>query len=325
MKTSYDISGSGDTEIITAKTAASIFGRRCSFEITSYTVAPIGMGEKYISIFMKSYPDDKADSGFTFDSAINGTLRIQDGFGGNSRCIEQKLDVPYLSSAILGFSNIKDGGVEAARGICFSFLKRTETFIELMRRSIRDGFAKSLFSKASKVIDDSYVKYTNKFLKKWLGELHWPLFFSKTDCGEECLRVIDYTLNHNFPTSAGISDTNMSVMELSESVKGFDLPTIKASALLRNVCGDEVADEFFESGAITIRNSGYTFNVKPGSFVTVVDPHGKTARLCIHTVNLSCHFVDELTIAYLNIKHRFKEYFKTAIRQSSDPDFLWPV
>ena len=324
MKTSYNISGSVDTEIITAKTVTSIFGRRCSFEVTSYTVSPIGMTDKYISMLMRSYPDDKADSGIIFDAAINGTLRIPDGFGGNARYVEQKLSTPSLSSAILGFSNIKDGGVEAARNISSSFLRRTEAFVELIRRGIRDGFAKSFFDKAAKSIENSYIKYTNEFLTTWLGSLHWPLFFNKSDCGEECLKVVDYTLKNNSPTSVSISDPNMTVMDLSESVKGFDLSTAKASALLRNVCGDEIADEFFDTGAITVISNGYTFNVKPKSFVSVVDPNGKAANLCIHTVSLSCHAVDELTIAYLNIKHKFKDYFKTAIRQRSDPDFLWP-
>lgn len=101
MKTSYDITKGVDTEIITAKTAASIFGRRCSFEVTSYTVSPIGMSDKYISMFMRAYPDDKANCGSPFNAAINGTLRIQDGFGGNARYVEQKLSTPSLSSAIL--------------------------------------------------------------------------------------------------------------------------------------------------------------------------------------------------------------------------------
>src|SRR5690606_9937696 len=76
----------------------------------------------------------------------------------------------------------------------------------------------------------------------------------------------------------------------------------KAKCLLRTVCGDELYQEFESRGQITVQNEGYTFEIAPSEFVKCTDPNGKKAKLCIHTQALSCNPIDELVIAYLNIK-----------------------
>lgn len=86
----------------------------------------------------------------------------------------------------------------------------------------------------------------------------------------------------------------------------------QAMILLGKVVGQEVANEFLDTGVVLVQREGYTFKIHARAFIEVLDPAGKTANLCIHSQQFCCNFVDEVVIAYLNIKNNFEEYINTA-------------
>jgi len=321
MKTSYDITSDGDEfALVKAKTRAAIFGRRCSLLLSSYQVNGL------VAITLEIRPDDQAISDMS--AAPNGMLRIPDGSGGHRRVVEQSIDLRPLHTTILSLSDIANGAVQAGRFVSAQMLRRLESVVEHLRRAIRQGLSNAFFDRAIDFIDERYGDETEAFLKAYLGQLHWQLLLMRTGCGEECLGVIDYTLNHNPPSQYRIDDERtLAVEALGAYASGFskrDVADAKATVLLRRVCGEELAQEFERDGKITVFQRGYRFVIRPGQFVKVFDKHDVQATLCIHTFSFNCNPIDELSIAYLNIKHRFDEYWRTAIMHGCGTDFLHP-
>ena len=119
-------------------------------------------------------------------------------------------------------------------------------------------------------------------------------------------------------------DNDIPLIKNNTSIKsGFrlDVATAKATMLLQNVCGSEKFEEFSKCGHITAEKNGFQFVLAPGKFVDCKDSTGRKARLCIHTAALSCHPIDEVIAAWLEIKYNLKEFMETAIFHNADVGF----
>jgi hypothetical protein len=100
--------------------------------------------------------------------------------------------------------------------------------------------------------------------------------------------------------------------EKRQSFVGKASATGRAVELLTLVCGRAAADEYIEHGRVTVKSEGYEFRIEPGhGNIKVIDPKGKTARLCIGAFN-AVNVIDDVVIAVLNLQHNFAEFFGTA-------------
>lgn len=106
---------------------------------------------------------------------------------------------------------------------------------------------------------------------------------------------------------------------------GAKNPNGRALELLNLVCGAGMAQEYLNSGHITVRKNDYTFEVAPGhGQIECTDPAGKRARLCITSLGDCVNPIDEVTIAFMNISHNFAEWFAKANVMPHDRDFAIP-
>jgi hypothetical protein len=312
---------SNEACITTAHCQIPLFGRWAELAIKSYCIE----NNTAVSFDLRNIPNSELKCS-SFDAAINGVFHISRGINGNRQVFDQHLRVPHIFGLLLDYSELQDGGVEAGRTVVDSILRRVESIIETVRQDIIKNTCQDLRQTVLKTLHDRYYKPTRLAIETLLGGINWRLMFRQSGCDEEQLRVIDYSMLNNplrFNSLLNSADTDIPLIQCS-SLGQFDSSTIanlKATTLLKMVCGEELGKEFEKMGHITVKSQGYTFVVSPRSFVECTDPNGKKARLCIHVQSYQCNPIDELTIAYLHIKHQLAEYLDEAILQGHDAGF----
>lgn len=319
MRTTYQRILDNGATVTTAFTVAPFYGKICAFTLTAYHLhQPAG---DTITAITFSFREGRSERLTGIDHLPDGMLRIPEPH----RTLEQRLVVNPLCGHVLDMSNITDGGVEAGREIAQAILRKFESIVETARQSIRNNMGREVRDEALNRLHDRFHKPMHETVTGILGQFNWPLLLDGSNCGEECLGVVDYTMGHNRPAYHDITfDGETGIPTLASESFAFTKQAIadfKATTLLEHVCGHELATEFSKKGRITIKSGGFTFVIRPNKFVECTDPNGNKGVLCIHAASFSCNPIDELTIAYLSIKHRLKEYLKTAVIHRHDSGF----
>jgi hypothetical protein len=261
-----------------------------------------------------------------FDGLQDGVLKVSRGSAGNRQDLEQHFSIPRIIGQLLDYSDLANGGVPAGRTLAQSVLRRTESIIETIRQSLRKNIGSDVREITLKALHDRYHEHTKQTICEFLGNIHWRLLLSKAGCDADCLNVVEYSFRHNplqFFSILHDDETDIPLIR-NAPIHRFDQGTIanlKATALLKNVCGKKLGEEFDKSGHITVKQYGYKFVIKPGQFVDCTDPNGKSARLCIHTLGFAVNPIDEVIIAYLHLRHKFDEYMDMAIVHGREPGF----
>jgi len=329
MKVTYELTMNEDAvTVISAKCQLPLYGRWTELVVTSYalherdftTMTAVNFG-------FRAIPNSEV-RGDTFDASQNGMLNLSRGKGAMRQQFQQALHVPNIVGNLLDYSDLNDGGVPAGRTVTGSILRRIESIVETARQRIRDNMSTDPEVRAMtlNLIDERYGDATAKAITGFLGQIDWKLMLAKSGCDDDQLNVVEFAMGHNPPRFHKIHDEPSVDIPLiaSAPLNRFDRATIaniKATALLRNVCGEKLFNEFESTGQITVNEQGYEFVIKPGEFVGTTDPNGKTARLCIHTIGFQCNPIDEVVIAFLHIRHKLAAYLHEAIVHSPQQGF----
>ena len=314
---------------------AGFYGLSATLSFTVYSF------EGYFGFRMEFKPNPE-DTKYVHGVAYKGIIKIPEGSGGNFRYIEQKINAPWIFAEGQGFIPMENANEAVAREICRNIVRTHEAVMSHVRESILFCFTPFLILRSCEHIDRSYGHETEKTARELLKEVNWKLMFEEITAPEVVRNVIDYTLTHAQPAyyqllSDGYPDVldltrdftgvwgNAAEMgvDISETlrIKAQKEATIKATQLLHLVCGEKLHDEFVKNGSIEVKKEGWTFIISGTHFVQCIDPEGRKGSLCIHTVNLSCHPIDEMVIAYLHIKNHFEQYMRTAILHGHDKGF----
>jgi len=255
----------------------------------------------------------------------DGMYALPFGTGSTHRWVYQELVVHPMYGEVMGLSELNDSAVFGGRTISQAFRDTFESIFETVRLTMRRNFGREVADRYLADIDKRFGAQTRETIREVLGSLHWALLLHPSECGQQCLSVVQTSLSRNFPRQFGLSHNgNTDIPELPAnpmSYSTWSLADVKATALLQTVCGKAYAKFFKIKGYITVKNMGYSFKVAPGKFVECTDPNGKTASLCIHTVNFSCNPIDEVVIAYLHIKNHLAEYMDKAVAHSAQAGF----
>ncbi len=263
----------------------------------------------------------KLNEALPYDSLI-----MSRGSEGNRQDFEQKIEVPHLFGTILGHSDLSEAGVPAGRLVASSILRKSESMIETVRQHIRKNVGQEVADVCLRELHDRYAEYTTESINSFLRDIHWRMMLQHSGCDLTTMTVINTTmttnpLNRNSLLFSGESD--IPILERGEMAHFSQeyVANIKATALLMKVCGKELAKEFETDGRLTVKQDGFTFVIRVGEFVDCIDPSGKTASLCIHTVGFSCNPLDEVIISYLHIRNRLQEWLNMAIAHSAQAGF----
>ena len=330
MNVTYDLSLAEEhVAVITAKCQLPLYGRWIEFNVTSYMLHDphANFTRTAITFGLRNLKAaDLRESSFA--GVCDGVLILTRGSGGNRQQFEQTVNVPNMIGQLLDYSELTNGGVPAGRTVTGSILRRIESIIETIRQYIRDHLASDaeVRNLALTTLHDRYGQVTDETIRGFLGAIDWRLMLAKAGCDDDAMNVVEYAMGNNPPRfhsilePASIEIPLIRVAPLNRFDRGT-IANIKATALLKNICGEQHALEFENTGGITVKEQGYQFVIKPGDFVNCTDPSGKTARLCIHTLSFAVNPIDEVIIAFLHIKHKLLAYMKEAIFHGAERGF----
>lgn len=314
--------------VSTARCELPLFGRWCEMTVTAYCLrdTDVEVPATAITFSIQNLARRDLKSDRWMDGLSDGVLTVTCGSGGNCQQLEQHFSIPRIIGQLLDYSDLADGGVPAGRTLVQSVLRRTESIVETIRQALRKTVGKDVRDITLRALHQRYGKVTERIIREFLGSIHWRLLLSKSGCDTECLDVIEYSFAHNFPRSFGILHDDATDIPLiaNAPLNRFDSTTIaniKASALLKDVCGERLGAEFNATGHITVKFNGYRFVIDPGHFIKCTDPNGHSARLCIHTLGFAVNPIDEIVIAYLHLRHNFDDYMKLAIVHGAESGF----
>lgn len=333
MRLTYELTLSeSQATIITVKVQLPLFGRWTELVVTSYCLhEPHGVQTTAINFNFYPIPNSEV-RGSSFDAVQDGKLALARGNAGNRQVFEQELFVPKIVGALLDYSDLNDGGVPAGRIVTDSILRRVESLVETVRQRLLSSLSSDpeVRMLALDRLDDRYGKPTADAISTFLGHIDWRLMLAKSGCDADQLNVVEFAMANNPPRFHSIREEPSRDIPLIAFARlgHFDSSTIadlKATALVKNVCGEELFAEFESRGRITVCEQGYTFVIRPGEFVDTTDPNGKTARLCIHTRSFACNPIDEIVIAFLHIRHKLSAYMAEAIVHGAEPGFIKKV
>jgi hypothetical protein len=362
LKTTYDakhvvaINGPVMSEA-SAETVVSFYGARGKIRITTITFHA-GARNRLLrprTLIRYAYtPLVNRDSHYGWkDCAYGGMIRVPDFLMGVRRQVEQELRPhPAVHGYLQEMTDMSDGGALLGRRVVRTMLRRVESLIEHNRRAIRNGFGPHIRDRAIRHTHETYRQSTARSATI-LGTLQWPLLLKWSGCSSECLDTIGYTTAHTPAQFLDLDDDHEMDVEplLDDSHRmrrfrrgiwhGADMlgwqqlcaereayhvaSTARAVELMRSVCCEAAAEQFNRNNQVTLAHEGYEFVLSPDRMILCRDPNGKWARLCIHTRGFCCHPVDEIIIAYLNIRYRFDEFMRTANVFQCDPEFRMPV
>jgi hypothetical protein len=361
MKTTYEVRDThAGAELVmserSADTVVSLYGARGKVKISTVIIhsgAGLRLQHPFTLIRLGYTPLVNHDDRHGWeDCAYHGVVRVPDTSMGVRRQVEQVLaSHPALYVYLQDFTDMSEGGSALGRRVVRTVLRRVESLIEHSRRSIRNGFAAQVRDRAIRHTHEAYGQSTAR-IATILGTLQWPLLLEGSNCGTECLDTIVYTTAHNPPRFLElVDDDEMDVEPLNrdESMGGRFLRnfrhradmlerqqlrahreaehaagTARAVELMRSVCGEAMAEQFTTHNRIILEHDGYELTLSPDRMIPCRDPNGKKARLCIHTRGFCCHPIDEIIIAYLNIRHRFGDFMRTANLFGRERGFQMP-
>ncbi|MHA2279693.1 MAG: hypothetical protein ACXAC5_02200 [Promethearchaeota archaeon] len=322
-----------EVTVVIAKCQMALFGRWVELNVTSYCLhSPRTNPTTTISFGLRNCKNADLRC-VSFDGVNNGSLplsrgRVSRGRGAMRQYFEQQIDAPHIIGELLAQSDLADGGVPAGRTVTGAVLRRFESIVETVRQHIRNHLSRDpgVRNLALATMQDRYGAISERNILGFLGAIDWRLMLAKAGCDHDQLNVIEYASGHNPPRFLSIVDEPTDEIPLIRwapltRFNGSTIANIKATALLRNVCGDRLGDEFESCGCITVEEQGYRFVIRPGEFVACTDPNGKTARLCIHTIGFACNPIDEVVIAFLHIKHKLAAYMREAIFHGAESGF----
>jgi hypothetical protein len=286
------------------------------------------------------------------DCAYRGVVRMHDMSTGVKQPVEQVL-VPHgaVYVSVLDFTDMSNGGAPLGRRVVRAMLRWFEALLEHSRRSVRHGFSNRVRDRAIQFTHQLYGQATAE-TATLLGTLHWPLLLEGSDCGTECLDTIGTTTELNPARYLELADANdMDVEPLVGNARSghevrrdvrHELDILlreqqraqrdaeyaagrqRAVELMRSICGADLADQFATTNCLVLEHEGYEFTFRPDGMIQCRDPNGKQASLCIHTRGFCCHPVDEIIIAYLNIRNRFRDFMRIANVYRRDRAFRMP-
>lgn len=332
----------------TAKCQVSLYGRWCDLTINAYCLGENPIDATAVAMSYGIRPLADSDLVCSGSGMSNGILRLARGKGNDRQQFEQSVSFPLLTGEFFDKQTVADGGIPAARNLIRGILRGTESMVETIRQSIRCGFPEDTRELALRHLDNRYRATTRKTLNTLLGEIHWRLMLAKSGCDEQQLSCIEFMAGHNPPrfydiAFGGESDIPLVGENPGDVVRGMkdfvrlaqaeqrqaqlerDAKMVeangKAKSLLASICGEKHAREFDAHGFITVKQSGYTFEIPANTFIRCTDPNGKTAQLCIHTRSFQCNPIDEIILSYLHIKHKLKAYMKEAITHGAQRGF----
>jgi hypothetical protein len=300
-----------------------VYGRFARLSITAHHVAMMDDRVSHLHFDCRPLERDDNPPKKIRGASWDGRLFLNDK--ANNRLLEQRIELPTLFGSICN-GNFSDGDEEIGRFVAGGIMRSVESIVETTRRYIRKSLGRSCFGLVSDIISRRYGGRTIDSVNAFLKSVDWGRMFNGSYCGDKALNVVSYTLANNplnlFNLDADESNS-IALIALNQHgvADSLDLPSIKATELLKNVCGDDKLFEFMEHGYITASNHGYKFILTPSKFIRCIDPFGKLADLCIHTVGLSCHPIDEVIAAWLEIKWNMGEFMQTAIYQYEADDF----
>lgn len=349
----------GDIAMVdkSVKLVGGFFGARCEFVIKVIIIQPdaqLGINNPVTSIRIEYRPlMDKKIKGWD-GCAVNGIISIPDDSQGAKRIVQQEINAtnPFKFS-VLDFTDISESDVDVARELTRNLIGCIEVVVEDMRNDIFNGFANSFSDRATAHVSRQYDKKTKENVESILSDINWPFLLDGSGFGADHVESIEYMANNNKPRCLAFDlDEDMGnlldVTRMQQNADQFikellheqDLiinqimregqakkrreGTKRALVLMRRLCGDELTDQFIENKQMVIEQDGWTFILKADFMMACISPDKKKATLCIHTRNLCCHPVDEVIIAYLNIRNDYKGYLKTAILRGHDPGFKKP-
>lgn len=308
-----------DVTVTTAAIHLPFYGRWCRLDITSYC---LGGG---VSITFGLTKSDIRDIQHRGDASPTGAIGLSRGNNGNRQDFEQEIVSPFLVGQLFEWSQLGGGGVIAARTVVVSVTERTESIVESVRQSIRRNMSAGVRNEVLDKLNDLYGTKTYQAIRTFLGEINWRLMLEGSELDDDAFGVFDVTFADPILVHRITSDDDTGIPLIANAeLKRFDrttLANIKATTLLRKVCGDKLGDKFDKTGHIIIWEHDYRFVITPNQFVECTDPNGKTARLCIHTKRFSCNPIDEAIISYLHIRNRFEEWMAMAVVHSAQSGF----
>jgi hypothetical protein len=289
----------------------------------------------------------------TFDATDNGLLRLSRGKGGNRQDFDQLITFPLLVGEFFDRHTVADGGVPAAREVMRGVLRGMETLCETVRQSIRASFPENIRDFCLRRIDERYGQITIRTIRSFLSQLHWRLMLAKSGCSEQQLACIEtmatvnpprfYNVEYDgevdIPLVGGVTHDIVAgmrgVIQLAQAARRqaealerqrerdrqMAESNDKALSLLEQICGERAVREFKACGYVTIKKDGYKFEIPANAFVRCIDPNGKRAELCIHTLGFQCNPIDEIIMSWLHIKHKLAAYLREAIPHGADRGF----
>lgn len=287
------------------KVSLPLYGRYCDLSFSFYHVS----GETTINFGLKA----STDAGMDIKGTCNKIFRIYE----SKRQIEQEIVVPHLIGNVLDSSNLIGSGKDGANVIAERFIEVVESIIETVRQSIVNNFSCSCKDRFVDLIDNLYDKYT-KAISKFLLDINWAFLFNGIDIGIDFLSALESLFSNRALRilSASCHKSNISIIKFDLLKHAFDkgrIADLKAAALLGQVCGKSIQEEFKRFGSISLSKDGYDFVLRPNHNPECVDPFGNKAHLCIHTPSFSCNPIDEICINYLHItSHLFYKWLATA-------------
>lgn len=294
-----------------------LFGCRIRLVITAYTNNT--PGDRWTAI------------NFVSEGVNRSRLRLNHRTENGFKTIEQFLDAPVIYGGLLDHSTLDDDhDVAVGRTVADAFLRRMAGVVEENRATLRRCFGKEVRAHGVDHIA-RYMGDVSEF-DKALRELHYALLLRHSGIPESAIQAIETIMRNNrFERYPFDHDGVVAIPPLSAESFVFSKETVanmKATALLRHVCGDELYREFRLTEQITVHSRGYKFVISPRAHVHVTDEGtGGCADFCIHTSGFSCNPIDEVVLAYLSIQHEFERYFKTAniFRRSGNFRLPWDL
>jgi hypothetical protein len=288
----------------------------------------------------------------SFDAVQDGVLGLIRGTGGNCQRFDQAINFPPIVGEFFDRQAVGDG-VGVVRDLMRGILRGTESMVETVRQSIRCSFSESVSDFALNELDERYGEITARTLRSFLGQIHWRLMLAKSGCDDQQFGCLEFMSAHNPPRFYDVDFGGESDIPLvgehpgdviagmqaairlaqaerqraealrahSEAMRRRKEATKTAKSLLATICGEKIAWQFDWAGFIKIEQNGYKFEIPPNGFIGCTDSDGKTARLCIHSRGFQVNPVDEVILAYLQIRHNFTEFMQEAIIHDAQRGF----
>lgn len=311
-----------DFAITTARSFLPLYGRWTDFTLSTYCNQ-----DHMVAMTFGMRPIEKNETRPSlFEATRDGMFRQELGQNGHRRTVIQEIAIRPCAGAVLEWTEVDpDEPVYFGREFSRVLLRKMESIIETTRLRIRRELSTSCRSETLVALDKRFGKMTETALTEVLGQINWALMLSHANIPDQALTVIDTSTRmqrwqfYSIPFDGQTNIPPLPETEASLAMRSF--ADHKAAGLLRHVCGEALSQEFQKLGRITVKERGYTFILAPYKFVECIDPDNKKAQLCIHTVSFTTNPIDELTIGYLNIRNRFREYMNMAIVHGADPGF----